>query len=112
MLMENLYNIQIHPMKLGDDYVFIITGGKAHIGASATAYQEDETIKVEVTQLPHHREGDLAAELSSLAAKELGVSVTVVMGIHVPQASKETIQYIVSYVRHEMSHTLKELKKE
>ncbi|RKD24707.1 hypothetical protein BEP19_08435 [Ammoniphilus oxalaticus] len=92
--------------KLGDDYVFVITGGKAHIGASATAYYYEDQLQVEGVALPRHKEWELARELALQAAEQLGVTVTVVMGIHVDQASREMIDSIIVFVRQEMNRQL------
>lgn len=111
--MNNPYNIQINAYPMGNDFTFLITGGVAHIGAVATAYWENDNIQVNVIELPHHKEGELAKECAILASRLLECTVAVSMGIHIDNATKEQITEIVDYVRIEMTdkvHTLKETK--
>ncbi|MGD9677415.1 MAG: hypothetical protein AB7V16_03470 [Vulcanibacillus sp.] len=110
MSLDNLYNIQIQHLAVGKDNFFLITGGVAHIGASATAYWNGEELITYLVELPHHKEGALAKELVELAAKSLNSSCTVVMGIHIDQASLDVINYIVNYVRVEMVTTINKIK--
>lgn len=107
---NNPYNIQIKTEKLGNDYAFLITGGKAHIGALAIAYYDQEgRLTVEGNQVPGHREGPLTNELALVAAERLHATVSVVMGIHVDQATKEMIAEIVAYVQWAISAKLEKM---
>ena len=109
--MINPCHIEIKVQPMGKDYVFIITGGAAHIGATVTAYTDQGKIVVEGTGLPGHKELELAKELAFQAIRDLGVTVTVIMGIHIDQATKEAIQSIVSFVRNEMDRQIQIIKK-
>ncbi|MFV9510269.1 hypothetical protein [Tepidibacillus sp. LV47] len=109
--MENPYQIQIRHDFMGDDLVILVTGGVAHIGAVATAYIDNDQVHVEVTELPHHKEGELAKEFAELLARSLHRSVSVLMGIHIDNATKKDIQQIVDYVQKAIKETIKELKK-
>src|SRR5690349_4154932 len=95
---------------MGNDRVFLIHGGRAHIGAAALAYPDGEQHRCESLSVPGHREAQLAAEMASYAARELKQTVTVVMGIHVDHASKKDIQQIIQSVRHEMRKEIMRLK--
>lgn len=109
MAFDNPYRIQVRTLKMGADYVFLITGGEAHIGAAATAYAGPDGVQVSTTALPHHREDGLVSEWAGTAAKKLGATVTVVAGIHVDQATKEDIRRILEDVRRLMEAELERL---
>ncbi len=100
---NNPYNIRFTQSQFGPDYLFTITGGDLvtgpHIGAVATAYWQDDELRVVCNELPTHREGDLARETALLAARKLGSTCTVVCGIHIDDATSEQIAEIVQYVR-------------
>lgn|GEM_PF-1112365 len=88
--------IHIQTVMMGKDIAFLITGGDAHIGAAATAYRNSEgQVVTALQQLPGHREGELAQELAAMAASRLGVTVTVLAGIHVENPTREQIADIV-----------------
>ncbi|TCS81305.1 hypothetical protein [Tepidibacillus fermentans] len=108
--MTNPYQIQIQHFKMGEDLVILVSGGVAHIGAVATAYVNENKIHVEVTQLPHHKEGELAREFAELAAQTLHRTVSVLMGIHIHQATKDDICQIEAYVRNAMKQIIKALE--
>ncbi|OEG00009.1 hypothetical protein BHF71_06980 [Vulcanibacillus modesticaldus] len=110
MVADNPFNIHIQTTEMGKDYVFIITGGTAHIGAVATAYLNNNQINVDLLELPGHKEGELAKECAELAVKVLGHTSSVLIGIHVDNASKEDIEYIVSFVRSAMNKELIRIK--
>lgn len=107
---KNPYNIQIRQSKVGKDLTFLITGGEPHIGGVATAFWVDDKIQVTVTELPHHKEGELAKECAETAARELGITVSVIMGIHIDNATKKEIEDIVQYVRKEMKEEVRKYK--
>lgn len=109
--MENKFNIHIEYYKMGKDFVFLVTGGEAHIGATATAYYQDGLIKINLHELPHHKEGQLTKEFAVLAATELKHTSTVITGIHIDNATKEQIQEIVVFVRKAMKDKIAEIKK-
>ena len=100
--------IEITSYGIGQDVVFLVTGGAAHIGATATAYvSEDRNVYTEVIALPGHREGELAAEFATMAAKSLNRTIVVLAGIHLEQPTKQEIEAIVAQARCRMMETLK-----
>lgn len=103
-------NIKLKHILIGQDNLFLITGGVEHIGAVATAYWDKEEMHISLKELPHHKEGELACECAELATKTLNCTCTVVMGIHIDNASDEDIDNIIRFVRKEMSAKLNELK--
>jgi len=89
--------IHIQRVSVGEDMVFLVTGGKAHIGALATAYMTtDRAIHVDVMSLPNHREAELAADLAHMASRTLNRTVAVLVGIHLNQPSKQDIEDILA----------------
>jgi hypothetical protein len=87
--------------------VFIVTGGKAHIGAVATAYwTEDGNVRVNALSLPGHREEELASELATMAAHSLKRTVAVLAGLHFEQPTKQDIDAIVGAARNKMKQAL------
>jgi hypothetical protein len=91
---KNLISIRTYHM--GQDLVFIVTGGTAHIGAMATAYMsDDQTVHTDALIMPGHREGELAVELARMASYGLKRTVAVLVGIHLDQPTKQEIEDIV-----------------
>lgn len=89
--------IQIRSYMMGQDVVFMVTGGTAHFGAAATAYvSDDRIISTAALSLPGHREEELAVELAKLAARVLNCTVAVLVGIHLEQPSLQDIISIVA----------------
>lgn len=110
MFNNNPYNIEIKAIQMGSDYLFVITGGKAHIGATATAYWAKEGLKCQLVELPHHKEGELAKNCALYAANILKSTVVVSIGIHIDHATKEQINEIVDYVQKAMGEKVDLLK--
>ncbi|NEW05904.1 hypothetical protein GK047_07745 [Paenibacillus sp. SYP-B3998] len=102
--------IHIHSYSMGRDRVFLISGGQAHIGAAAVAYPKDHQILCETLTIPGHREGQLAVELAKLAASRLNRTVSVLMGIHVEQATRKDINEIIKNVQHAMRQELERIE--
>lgn len=88
-------NISIETHFAGKDIIFIVTGGEAHIGAVATAYLDENGVSVSCKQLPHHKEGELAAKMAETAASKLQVNITVIVGIHIDNATNQQILNLV-----------------
>lgn len=103
MFNNNPCNIEIKTIQMGSDYLFVITGGKAHIGATATAYWVESELNCQLIELPHHKEGELAKNCALHAANVLKCTVSVSIGIHIDHATKEQINEIVDYVWKAMS---------
>jgi hypothetical protein len=88
--------IHIHTYHMGQDLVFLVTGGTSHIGAMATAYMsDDQIVHSDVLIVPGHREGELAVELARMACCVLKRTVAVLVGIHLDQPTKQEIEDIV-----------------
>ncbi|ANY68969.1 hypothetical protein BBD42_22635 [Paenibacillus sp. BIHB 4019] len=104
MKVKKTEKVDIRVLAMGQDLVFLVTGGEAHIGAAATAYWIDggHAPKCDAHTLPGHREGELAAELAIMAASSLGVTATVVVGIHLEQPASHDIVSIVTLAKEAM----------
>src|SRR5690606_41436418 len=94
--------ISLRTFLMGRDLVVLITGGRAPIGAVATAYPDSAGIQGKTHAPPGHREGDLVKELAYAAAPSVDCTVTVAMGIHVERAPREEIDEIVRALRRGM----------
>lgn len=84
-------DLTVEREEIGKDVLFIVRGGKAHIGAVSTAYFEDGEIRVETTSLPGHKEYLLSEPAARRAAESLRRTATVVMGIHYDGITAEQI---------------------
>jgi len=99
--------IEIKISAMGQDIVFLVTGGEAHIGAVAIAYVSDEKYAiVKVLSLPGHREAELAAELAETASLAIGHTVAVLVGIHLDSPTRGDIEAIVEEARRKMRQLL------
>ncbi|WP_459477806.1 prenylated flavin chaperone LpdD [Clostridium saccharoperbutylacetonicum] len=98
---EILPNISVESHFVGKDVIFIVTGGLAHIGAVATAYFDEKGVTVSCKQLPHHKEGELATQMAEKAASKLQINVTVIVGIHIDNATYKQIVQLVEVAQRE-----------
>lgn len=92
--MERFADICLQEICLGKDLLLIVVGGDRHIGASSTAYWENELVQVQTCAVPGHKEHLLSEELARRAAAELELTVTLVMGIHYDQLNRAEIAWI------------------
>lgn len=99
MTIHNPYGLTIRTIRAGRDYVWLVTGGVAHIGAAAVAYWDGLEAQCGLMTVPSHREGELARELAEMACRNLRATVTVIAGIHIDNAAKDEIAAIVNQVR-------------
>ncbi|MDF2937866.1 MAG: hypothetical protein K0Q90_3239 [Paenibacillaceae bacterium] len=100
MVIRNPYGLSVRTIAAGEDYVLLVTGGQAHIGAAAVAYpSEDGGARTQVIGLPGHKEEELARELADAACSRLGKAVTVIAGIHIDHATPAEIRTMVAETR-------------
>ena len=104
------FNIEIRLERMGKDYLFLVSGGESHIGATATAYFAEGKMHTELAVVLGHKEDRLALEFAGLACSRLNAAVTVVMGIHIEKATRSDIELAVQTVRDEMSKMLDSLQ--
>jgi gallate decarboxylase subunit D len=95
----NPYRLQIRVIPQGNDYVWLVTGGDAHVGAVALAYWDGERAVAQVLTVPAHKETELALELAELVCSRMKATVTVAAGIHIDGATKDEIHCMVEEVR-------------
>ncbi|AIQ69154.1 hypothetical protein [Paenibacillus graminis] len=98
-------SLQLHPgdielsaIEVGRDLLLLIGGGARHIGAASTAYMEEGNVKVSTSAVPHHKEHMVCESIAARVAAALDRTVTVVMGIHYDNLSKEGIVRVVEVV--------------
>lgn len=100
-------DIKLEVIEVGRDVLLLITGGEAHIGATSTAYWHEGHSHVETIAVPHHKEHTLTESMAKRAASHLECTVTVVMGIHYDNLSKEQITQISGRVEDVFQQYLK-----
>lgn len=88
-------DIRVEAVRQGRDWLFLLTGGDAHIGAVSTSWSEAGQWKVATHTVPGHREDELSAAMAAHASEALGTTVTVVAGIHYDRLRKEDIAKVV-----------------
>ncbi|MBW4080478.1 hypothetical protein [Paenibacillus sp. S150] len=108
MTSPNLHpdDIELSAIDVGRDLLLLITGGVRHIGAASTAYVEEGNVKVLTSAVPHHKEHTISESVSARAAAALDRTVTVVMGIHYDNLSKEGIAQVVEIVNRKVDQYL------
>jgi len=82
----------------GQDFIVYICGGKAHIGAVGVGYcydREKKKANSSVIAIGGHREDELVKKASHTLAKELGLTVSVIAGIHYDQLSESEIERVM-----------------
>ncbi|QSF42578.1 prenylated flavin chaperone LpdD [Paenibacillus tianjinensis] len=93
-----LDDIELSAVPVGRDLLLLITGGVRHIGAASTAYPDGDTVIATTSAVPHHKEHTISEAIALRAASALNRTVTVVMGIHYDDLSKEGILKVVETV--------------
>ncbi|WP_338539871.1 hypothetical protein [Paenibacillus tundrae] len=91
----DLSSIRLQVVDVGQDKVFMVTGGDAHIGAVATYYVDHDRLSGATFHVPGHKEQELCERLARKAAYQLKVTVTVIMGIHFDAITRMQIDEIV-----------------
>lgn len=91
-------DIEFSAIEVGRDLLLVIGGGVRHIGAASTAYMEEGNVKVSTSAVPHHKEHTVSESIATRVAEALDRTVTVVMGIHYDNLSKEGITRVVEIV--------------
>lgn len=91
-------DIELSATVVGRDILLLITGGVRHIGAASTAYLDGENVEVLTSAVPHHKEHTISESIARKVAAKLRKTVTVVMGIHYDDLTKEGILEVVKIV--------------
>ncbi|WP_410511059.1 hypothetical protein PaeBR_13145 [Paenibacillus sp. BR2-3] len=99
-------DIEVSATVVGRDILLLITGGVRHIGAASTAYVDGEKIEVLTSAVPHHKEHTISEAIAIRVAETLRRTVTVVMGIHYDDLTKEGIMEVVRIVDEKVNQYL------
>ncbi|MEK5397353.1 prenylated flavin chaperone LpdD [Paenibacillus sp. FSL K6-2859] len=102
----NPEDIELTATPVGRDLLLVISGGVRHIGAASTAYLNGERVEVQTSAVPHHKEHTISEDIAIRVAKALNRTVTVVMGIHYDDLSKEGIMKVVEIVNNKVNQYL------
>lgn len=99
---EGKYLIEATLLTSGDDITIIINGGTDyHIGAVAFSNLEQDAIeaktsaKIGVLKAINHKEDALCKKYAMLFSEKFNVSVAVIAGIHIDNATKSEIELLV-----------------
>jgi len=95
MVGEERTLVQLRVDPLGDDSLLQVTGGRAHVGAVATA----DGSQVQLSVVGSHKEGPLAEICAGQWSLLTGRVCVAVVGIHQDQATGQEIDSIVDNVR-------------
>jgi len=87
---SNRSRVNLELIGQGRDYLLLITGGEAHVGAVAVW---------DSAKMSGHREGPLAGECAEILGRASGRTVVAVVGIHQDNALPVEIEAIVANVR-------------
>ncbi|MCH1639124.1 hypothetical protein MJ257_03335 [Paenibacillus timonensis] len=101
-------DIKLEAIPVGRDLLLLMTGGVSHIGAASTAYKAGEGTEAMTSAVPGHKEHTLSEDYARRASAALGRTVTVVMGIHYDNLSKEEIKEIARQTSEMLDHYLLE----
>ncbi len=88
-----------------DLHVLLYGGDRSHIGAVSIAHLSPSaaetgrvSVSVSTISLPGHKDYVLSRDISERLAKEIGVTVVAVVGIHLDRASQDDIRQIIATV--------------
>lgn len=98
----NPEDIELTATPVGRDLLLVISGGVRHIGAASTAYLNGERVEVQTSAVPHHKEHTISEDIAIRVAEALNRTVTVVMGIHYDDLTKEGIKEVVEIVNNKV----------
>jgi hypothetical protein len=99
-------DIELTATTVGRDLLLLISGGVRHIGSASTAYLNGERVEVQTSAVPHHKEHTISEDIAIKVAEALSRTVTVVMGIHYDDLTKEGIMEVVEIVNNKVNQYL------
>ncbi|WP_081949537.1 prenylated flavin chaperone LpdD [Paenibacillus durus] len=99
-------DILLSETAVGQDILLLITGGVRHIGAASTAYAGENGVSATTSAVPGHKEHTISESVAVKVAEALNRTVTVVMGIHYDDLSKEQIARVVEIVERKVEQYL------
>ena len=86
------HKITLRTLKIGGDFLLILTGGKEHIGA-ISLYENN---KLSTILKKNHKDNIISDMLSKVIYDELNIEVVIICGIHIDNATKTDINIIIS----------------
>lgn len=107
--------IELRCVRMGRDYQILISGGQAHIGASAVAVCYDrKQAKTNVSQIAvyGHKEDELARTVAVKLSKATRSTVAVTAGIHFDGLNREDIRQILEITDFLLDQLILELSQE
>lgn len=99
-------DIELSATVVGRDLLLLISGGDRHIGAASTAYLAKDQVEVLTSAVPHHKEHTISEAIAVKVAEALQRTVTVVMGIHYDDLTKDGIMEVVNIVNQKVDYYL------
>lgn len=90
--------IALDAKKIGEDYLFTLTGGEEHVGAVALGLYDEKSQRASssVLTMPGHKEEYLALQGARQVSRATKKTSVFVAGIHQDNVSPEEIRDIVS----------------
>ncbi len=96
--------IKFKSLQIGDDYLIIITGGDAHIGA-ISLYEKNSFLTIKKVS---HMDDVVTKMVAKKIYKKLNKDVTVLCGIHFDNITKNKISKIIKKTKKETKKWIKE----
>ena len=96
---SNRAGVNLELIRQGRDFLLLVTGGTAHVGAVAVWDSGKMRGPASVSEMSGHREGRLALDCAEILGRASGRTVVAVVGIHQDDATRQEIEAIVANVR-------------
>ncbi len=93
---EGRLAVRLELRPVGRDWLLLVTGGRAHLGAAAVAEPNTEARFV---ARGRHKEGPLAAQCARILAEATGTGCVVTAGIHQDRATPAEIKALTAHAR-------------
>lgn len=95
--------LTMQALPMGADYVVLLTGGAAHVGAAALALPGAMT---SVISARNHKDSEPASIISSFLADNLGCRVACICGIHLDLLTADELASIRAMITEMAKHLL------
>ena len=94
-LHQDRVHLTLDLIAVGADLLVLLTGGRAHLGATAVADFAGSLREPWLCQLPGHREGELAELFARSLAQAYQCKVQATVGIHYDQITQAEINQVL-----------------
>lgn len=88
--------LQLRAQRVGPDWLVLITGGGAHVGAAALGAMDMGRASSSVLTVPGHRDDRLAGPLAERVSREVGGTSLVVAGVHLDDITDREIREVLA----------------